>query len=148
MPRPLRIHVPGAFYHVTLRGNHRQDIFFSAADRRLMDEITGEVLERFAARLHAYCWMTNHVHMLVQPGDEPLGRLILRIAGRYARTVQGHKQLRGVAVAQPRGEGARQVGRWGKNRCGYRIRRRREAQVSRGVGRGRKSRGVCRFSGS
>jgi REP element-mobilizing transposase RayT len=32
MPRPLRLHVPGAFYHVTLRGNHRQDIFFKTAD--------------------------------------------------------------------------------------------------------------------
>lgn len=26
MPRPLRLHSPNAFYHVTLRGNHRQDI--------------------------------------------------------------------------------------------------------------------------
>jgi putative transposase len=88
MPRPLRIHVPGAFYHVTLRGNHRQNIFFTAADRRLFDEITAEVIERFRARLHAYCWMTNHVHMLLQVGDAPLGKLMLRIAGRYARTVQ------------------------------------------------------------
>jgi REP element-mobilizing transposase RayT len=88
MARPLRIHVPGAFYHVTLRGNHRQDIFFTSADRRLFDEITAEVLERFTARLHAYCWMTNHMHMLIQVGDAPLGRLMLRIAGRYARTVR------------------------------------------------------------
>ena len=29
MPRYLWLHVPGAFYHVTLRGNHRQSIFFS-----------------------------------------------------------------------------------------------------------------------
>ncbi|MGH8175516.1 MAG: transposase [Steroidobacter sp.] len=62
MPRPLRLHVPGAFYHVTLRGNHRQDIFFTPADRRLFKDITAGVLERFIARLHAYCWMTNHVH--------------------------------------------------------------------------------------
>ena len=46
MPRPLRIHAPGAFYHVTLRGNHRQNIFFSTGDRRLLDDITAEVLER------------------------------------------------------------------------------------------------------
>jgi putative transposase len=92
MPRPLRIHVPGAFYHVTLRGNHRQDIFFSPGDRRLFDEITSEVISRFSARLHAYCWMTNHVHMVLQVADAPLGKLMLRIAGRYARTVQ--KRLR------------------------------------------------------
>lgn len=88
MPRQPRIHVPGAFYHVTLRGNHRQDIFFTPTDRQLLEGIIGEVIERFQARLHAYCWMTNHVHLLIQIGDVPLGRLILRIAGRYARTVQ------------------------------------------------------------
>jgi REP element-mobilizing transposase RayT len=90
MPRSLRLHVPGAFYHVTLRGNHRQDIFFARRDRLLFEELTAEVLERFCARLHAYCWMTNHVHMLLQVGDTPLGRLMLRIAGRYARSVQRH----------------------------------------------------------
>lgn len=90
MPRSLRLHVPGAFYHVTLRGNHQQDIFFTKHDRQLFEELTAEVLERFTARLHAYCWMTNHVHMLLQVGDIPLGRLMLRIAGRYARTVQRH----------------------------------------------------------
>ena len=88
MPRPPRLHVPAAFYHVTLRGNHRQDIFFKAEDRALFNELTAEVIERFAARLHAYCLMTNHVHLLIQVGDVPLGRLILRIAGRYARMIQ------------------------------------------------------------
>jgi REP element-mobilizing transposase RayT len=53
------------------------------------------VLERFTARLHAYCWMTNPMHMLIQVGDTPLGTLILRIAGRYARTVQKHLRTTG-----------------------------------------------------
>jgi putative transposase len=95
MQRAPRLHVPAAHYHVTLRGNHRQNIFFSPADRQLFDEITAEVLDRFTARLHAYCGMTNHVHMLIQVGDTPLGRLILRIAGRYARTVQKHLRTTG-----------------------------------------------------
>jgi putative transposase len=95
MPRSLRLHVPGAFYHITLRGNHRRTIFFSRHDRLLFEELTAEALERFAARLHAYCWMTNHVHMLIQVGDIPLGRLMLQIAGRYARTVQRYLQTTG-----------------------------------------------------
>lgn len=88
MPRPLRIHVPGALYHVTLRGNHRQNIFFRPQDRLTLSDIVAEVIERFGARVHAYCYMTNHIHALIQVGDAPLGRLMLRIAGRYARTVQ------------------------------------------------------------
>jgi REP element-mobilizing transposase RayT len=88
MPRPLRLHVPGAMYHVTLRGNHRQNIFFTTEDRRILSELIAEVVTRFGARLHAYCFMTNHIHALIQVADAPLGRLMLRIAGRYARTVQ------------------------------------------------------------
>lgn len=80
--------LPGAFYHVTLRGNHRQDIFVQSADRQILNEIVAEVMEQFGARLHAYCWMTNHIHALIQVSDVPLGSLMLRIAGRYARTIQ------------------------------------------------------------
>jgi len=88
MPRHLRIHAPGAFYHVTLRGNHRQYIFFAPADRCLFTDTVAEVISRFNARVHAYCLMTNHVHLLVQVGEAPLGRLMLRIASHYARTIQ------------------------------------------------------------
>jgi REP element-mobilizing transposase RayT len=95
MPRALRIHVPGAFYHVTLRGNHRQPIFFHASDRQLLNTIFAEVIDRFSAQLHAYCWMTNHIHALLQVSEAPLGRLMLRIAGQYARTIQKNLQTTG-----------------------------------------------------
>lgn len=88
MARPLRLHVPGGFYHVTLRGNHQNAIFYQHADRDLLDDIVAESLTRLAARVHAYCWMTNHIHLLVQVSDVPLGRLIRRIASNYAQTVQ------------------------------------------------------------
>ena len=95
MPRRPRIHVPGAFYHVTLRGNHRQDIFFSPSDRELLEHVSAEVIERYCARIHAYCWMSNHVHLLIQVGEVPLGRLMLRISSRYARTVQARLHTSG-----------------------------------------------------
>lgn len=95
MPRPPRIHAPGAFYHVTLRGNHQQPIFFRDSDRDLLDRIVAESLERVTARLHAYCWMTNHLHLLVQVSDTPLGRLMLRIASTYARKVQSRLETSG-----------------------------------------------------
>jgi REP element-mobilizing transposase RayT len=71
-----------------MRGNHRQDIFFTDEHRDWLEEIIAEVISRFAARVHAYCWMTNHIHLLVQIGDAPLGSIMLRVASRYARKVQ------------------------------------------------------------
>jgi putative transposase len=95
MPRPLRIHVPGGFYHVTLRGNHRQAIFLSPEDHVFLNQTVAETIELHQARVHAYCWMTNHIHMLVQVGDVRLGRTMLRIASRYARTVQKRLETTG-----------------------------------------------------
>lgn len=88
MPRAPRIHIPGGFYHVTLRGNHQQSIFFTPDDRRLLDEIISDALHRFSARLHAYCYMSNHIHLLIQVDEVPLGRVMMSIASRYARSVQ------------------------------------------------------------
>ena len=75
-------------YHVTLRGNHQQDIFFTPADRERLNELFSDVLVRQGARMHAYCYMTNHIHALIQVGEKPLGPLILRVASRYARVTQ------------------------------------------------------------
>ena len=95
MPRRPRLHMPYGYYHVTLRGNHRQAIFFRDSDRATLETIVAESLQLVSARLHAYCWMTNHVHLLVQVSDEPLGKLILRIAGKYARIVQAAMKTTG-----------------------------------------------------
>jgi REP element-mobilizing transposase RayT len=77
--------VPGGHYHVVLRGNHREDLFATRDDRRVLDDIVADALTDQGARLHAYCWMTNHLHALIQVGDRPLGRLMHRIAVRYSR---------------------------------------------------------------
>lgn len=88
MPRRPRLHIADACYHVTLRGNHRQPLFRHPADRSTLNNIVAEQLPKFGARLHAYCRMTNHLHLLVQIGDTPLGRPMQRISARYARWFQ------------------------------------------------------------
>ncbi|HKR34031.1 MAG TPA: transposase [Steroidobacteraceae bacterium] len=95
MPRSPRIHAPGAIYHVTLRGNHRQDIFFTSEDRALLTRIVRKIIVECGAQLHAYCYMTNHVHALLQVSDTPLSRIMLLVAGRYARGVQARLQTTG-----------------------------------------------------
>jgi len=95
MPRTPRIHVPGGFYHATLRGNHREDIFRVDSDRLLLNTIVELALAKHGARIHAYCWMTNHLHMLVQINTDPLANLIRRIASGYARAFQANRETTG-----------------------------------------------------
>ncbi len=95
MPRSPRIHAPGAMYHVTLRGNHRQDIFCTRDDRGLLTTLIREIIENCGAQIHAYCYMTNHIHAMVQVGDTPLSKIMLLVAGRYARRVQARLETTG-----------------------------------------------------
>ena len=95
MPRRPRIHQTNAYYHVTLRGNHQQDIFRSGEDRRLLNTIVARWIANYGAKVHAYCWMSNHVHLLVQVGTEPLGSVMRQIASEYARAFQRKLQTTG-----------------------------------------------------
>lgn len=95
MARRPRLHIPGGLYHVTLRGNHRQPIFAVATDRDRLDSLVAEASVRDAVAVHAYCWMTNHVHALVEVGELPLGRFMQRVASQYARFLQRRRDTTG-----------------------------------------------------
>jgi REP element-mobilizing transposase RayT len=87
MARKPRIHFPGAFYHVILRGNGKQDIFFEDEDRYRFYLLLQEGVERFRHRIHAFCLMSNHVHLVVQVEDIPLSRIMQNLSFRYTRWV-------------------------------------------------------------
>ncbi|QQS14153.1 MAG: transposase [Rhodospirillales bacterium] len=85
MARRRRIHIDGAFYHVMLRGNGGQAVFADDSDRRALERLLAEGVERHGHRLHAYCWMTNHLHLCVQVGATPLAPIVQNLAFRHAR---------------------------------------------------------------
>ena len=88
MARLARVVVPGIPYHVTHRGNRRQDIFFSPADRQVYRAWLTEYGAEFGLEVWAYCLMSNHVHLLVVPrrGDS-LARAIGQTHMRHARRI-------------------------------------------------------------
>ncbi|ACM19499.1 transposase, Y1_Tnp domain-containing [Geotalea daltonii FRC-32] len=87
MARKPRIHHPGAFYHVILRGNGKQDIFFDDQDRYRLYLLLQESVERFRCRIHAFCLMSNHIHLVVQVSDIPLSRIMQNVSFRYTRWI-------------------------------------------------------------
>lgn len=78
-------HFPGAFYHVMLRGNRKQEIFRFDRDYSHLDRLVAASLERHNSEVHAYCWMPNHLHLLMRVGDVPLYRSIHYFAMMYAK---------------------------------------------------------------
>ena len=66
MARPLRIEFPGAFYHVTCRGNQRRVIFIDDNDRHKFLVLLSESLAVYKVTLLAYVLMKNHFHLLIQ----------------------------------------------------------------------------------
>ena len=83
MARPLRITFPGAFYHVTSRGNERKDVFKTSGDREKFLEYLESAYERYEAIIHAYCLMDNHYHLLVETPSGNLPQIMRHINGAY-----------------------------------------------------------------
>ena len=66
MARKLRIQYPGAIYHVMNRGDHREAIFRSEPDRQLLLDTLAEACAKTDWQIHAWCWMSNHFHLVVE----------------------------------------------------------------------------------
>ncbi len=85
MSRPLRIEYPGAVYHITSRGNRREDIFLSDKDRETFLGVLAEAVNRFRWLVHAYCLMKNHYHLLVETPNANLSRGMRHLNGVYTQ---------------------------------------------------------------
>ena len=83
MARALRITFPGAFYHVTSRGNERKAVFKSKRDREKFLEYLESATQRYDALIHAYCMMDNHYHLLLQTPSGNLPQIMRHINGAY-----------------------------------------------------------------
>lgn len=87
MARKPRIYYSGATYHVTLRGNGGQDIFFDEDDGREFRALIADGLDRMGHRLYAYSFLPNTAHLLIEVGDVPLSKIMQNLSFRYTRYI-------------------------------------------------------------
>jgi REP element-mobilizing transposase RayT len=85
MARPLRIELAGGLYHVTSRGDRRENIYDSDKDRIEWLSILGKVCDRFNWRCHAYCLMDNHYHFVVETVEGNLSKGMRQLNGVYTQ---------------------------------------------------------------
>jgi putative transposase len=76
MARQLRIQYPGAYYHVTSRGNERQDIYRDEMDYQVFLEKLAVSLDVHNVTLLAYVCMTNHFHLFLTTPDGNLSEFM------------------------------------------------------------------------
>ena len=85
MSRPIRIEFPDALYHVTARGDRREDIFEDDQDRQEFLSILEQVITQFNWTCHAWCLMDNHYPLLIQTPDGNLSKDMRQLNGVYTQ---------------------------------------------------------------
>ena len=97
MPRRPRIHLDGVPLHIVQRGHNRQPCFFAVADYLAYLEWLGDAARRTGCQIHAYALMTNHVHLLLTPGDaQAVARMMVMLGRRYVPYVNASYQRSGT----------------------------------------------------
>ena len=78
---------PGAAFHITARGNRRNDIFRDEEDFHVYCSFLESAIEHFKGKfqIYCYCLMNNHVHILIKTGDIHIGYFMARVHSIYTR---------------------------------------------------------------
>lgn len=84
--RPTRISMINGLFHITTRCNNKNFYFKKEEDFEEYLKIVDKARKKYAFKLHAYCLMSNHAHLLIStPTEDNLSKLMQYINGQYAR---------------------------------------------------------------
>ncbi|WNF37361.1 transposase [Bacillaceae bacterium IKA-2] len=84
LSRKRRVWYPGASYHITARGNRRTALFEGKQDYLMYLAILEDVRSIYPFTLHAYCLMTNHIHLQLQTKNVHIKEIMKELHSRYA----------------------------------------------------------------
>ena len=86
MARLPRYVIPGQPQHIIQRGNNRQVIFAADADYRFLRDALIEAAQRHGLAIHAYVWLTNHIHLLATPErEDSISKAFQSVGRRYVQ---------------------------------------------------------------
>ena len=86
MGRASRSYSQSGVYHILFRGVNQQSIFEEKADYDKLKETILIVKEEMGFEIYAYCFMSNHVHIVLkEKTDKDISLIMKRILTKYAR---------------------------------------------------------------
>jgi REP element-mobilizing transposase RayT len=95
MPRQARLDIEGALHHVMVRGLDGQTIFRDDGDREDFTSRLDTLVSATGLRIFAWVLMSNHAHLLVRTGPDPLSRVMRRLLTGYAVAFNRRHRRRG-----------------------------------------------------
>ncbi len=95
----MRVEYPGAIYHVMNRGDRREAIFMDDADRHCFLETLGEACAKTGWKIHAWCLMPNHFHLVVETPQANLVAGMKWLLGVYTGRFNRRHKLTGHLFA-------------------------------------------------
>ena len=97
MPRLARLVLPDVALHVIQRGHNRQPCFRHETDHLVYLTLLHELSRKSRCALHAYCLMTNHVHLMLTPsGQDACATLMRDLGQRYVQYFNRRYQRSGT----------------------------------------------------
>lgn len=84
MPRIARKISNTKVYHIILRGNDKQDIFYDEQDYKKFLKIVEMTKEKYQYKIYVYCLMTNHVHLVIYDEMNQISKIIQSMAISYS----------------------------------------------------------------
>ncbi|MBN1901643.1 transposase [Candidatus Sumerlaeota bacterium] len=90
MARQRRINLPSCLYHVICRSNPGCCLFLKDADRRHFLKSLEKYSELFQFKIHAFCLMDTHVHLLAESAAANLSEFMRRLI--LSHTVWFHQR--------------------------------------------------------
>lgn len=89
MPRQARLILTNTAHHIVQRGHNRNVVFVAPSDFQYYLDTLREWKGKSGVKVYGYCLMVNHVHLILNPGEnaDSIGELMKRLAGRQTRYV-------------------------------------------------------------
>jgi putative transposase len=110
MPRSARVVVPEMALHVRQRGHNREQCFFSDGDRVVYLGFLAFFARQFRCAIHAYCLMSNHVHLFLTPREEWGCALLMKFLGQCYTQHINKARGRSGSLRKARGRQMRKMG--------------------------------------
>lgn len=101
MPHHARKKSESGYYHVVPKGVANQVIFEDDDDRGYYQYLLADAKRKTHVKIHAYCLMSNHVHLVIEDVDDSLSPFMKSVHVRYGMYFSNKAERRGGVFRKP-----------------------------------------------